>query len=32
MQHWRVLVTPKDHVWLDTAMDEARRLYAWTRA
>jgi hypothetical protein len=31
LQHWRVLVRPKDHAWLDTATDEIRRLYARTR-
>jgi hypothetical protein len=31
MQHWRVLVKPKDHALLDAATDEARRLYARTR-
>jgi hypothetical protein len=32
MQHWRVLVRPKDHAWLDKAVDKVRRLYAQTRA
>jgi hypothetical protein len=31
MQHWRVLVKPKDHALLDVAMNEVRRLYARTR-
>jgi hypothetical protein len=31
LQHWRVLVRPKDHAWLDMATDEIRRLYARTR-
>jgi hypothetical protein len=31
MQHWRVLVRPKDYAWLDTATDEIRRLYARIR-
>jgi hypothetical protein len=31
MQHWRVLVRPKDHRLLDIATDEVRRLYARTR-
>jgi hypothetical protein len=32
MQHWRVLVRPKDRDLLDVALDEVRRLYARTRA
>jgi hypothetical protein len=32
MQHWRVLVRPKDRELLDVALDEVRRLYARTRA
>jgi hypothetical protein len=32
MQHWRVLVRPKDRDLLDVATDEVRRLYARTRA
>jgi hypothetical protein len=31
MQHWRVLVKPKDHALLDAATDKVRRLYARTR-
>jgi hypothetical protein len=31
MQHWRVLVRPKDHALLDIGIDEVSRLYERTR-
>jgi hypothetical protein len=31
MQHWRILVRPKDHALLEVVTDKVRRLYAWTR-